>query len=102
MTLSSPFTSGWLDARRTGLAEGAATLLSSHAEHPRPATSDTTNGGQAHPADSLKESQLAAGRDFLLGLGRHRPPESKQQASRRQRACGPRLRERGVEPATLG
>src|SRR3954447_17893789 len=49
-----------LDARRTGLAEGAATLLSSHAEHPRPATSDTTKGSQATPADSLKESQLAA------------------------------------------
>ena len=29
-------------------------------EHPRPATSDTTKGGQATPADSLKESQLAA------------------------------------------
>jgi hypothetical protein len=49
-----------LDARRTGLAGGAATLLSSHAEHPRPATSDTTKGGQAPRADSLKESQLAA------------------------------------------
>jgi hypothetical protein len=39
---------------------GAATLLSSHAGHPRPATSDTTKGSQATPADSLKESQLAA------------------------------------------
>ena len=28
--------------------------------HPRPATSDTTKGSQATPADSLKESQLAA------------------------------------------
>src|SRR3954469_16630639 len=34
--------------------------LSSHAGHPRPATSDTTKGSQAPPADSLKESQLAA------------------------------------------
>src|SRR3954453_16372248 len=34
--------------------------LSSHAGHPRPATSDTTQGSQATPADSLKESQLAA------------------------------------------
>jgi hypothetical protein len=49
-----------LDVQRTGLAEGAATLLSSHAEHPRPATSDTTKGGQTRPVDSLKESQLAA------------------------------------------
>jgi hypothetical protein len=30
------------------------------AGHPRPATSDPTKGGQAHRADSLKESQLAA------------------------------------------
>ena len=49
-----------LDVQRTGLAEGAATLLSSHAEHPRPATSDTTKGGQTRRVDSLKESQLAA------------------------------------------
>ena len=28
--------------------------------HPRPATSDTTKGGRATPADSLNESQLAA------------------------------------------
>ena len=31
-----------VDGRRTRLARGAATLLSSHAGHPRPATSDTT------------------------------------------------------------
>jgi hypothetical protein len=49
-----------LDVQRTGLAEGAATLLSSHAEHPRPATSDTTKAGQTRRVDSLKESQLAA------------------------------------------
>jgi hypothetical protein len=49
-----------VDTRRTGLAGGAATLLSSHAGHPRPATSDTTKGSQAPRADSLKESQLAA------------------------------------------
>jgi hypothetical protein len=57
---STSFHVPMLDARRTGLARGAATLLSSHAEHPRPATSDTTKGSQATPADSLKESQLAA------------------------------------------
>ena len=54
------FTSTEVDTRRTRLAGGAATLLSSHAGHPRPATSDTTKGSQAHRADSLKESQLAA------------------------------------------
>src|SRR5215217_6813915 len=48
------------DAWWTRLAGGAATHLSSHARHPRPATSDKTNGSQASPADSLKESQLAA------------------------------------------
>src|SRR5215208_1396580 len=48
------------DAWWTRLAGGAATHLSSHARHPRPATSDKTNGSQASPADSLKVSQLAA------------------------------------------
>ena len=45
--------------------------LSSHAEHPWPATSDTAKGGQARDrVDSLKESQLAAGRDLLTcGVG---------------------------------
>ena len=31
-------------------------------------------GSQARGADSLKESQLAAGRDHLLGIGRRRRP----------------------------
>jgi hypothetical protein len=61
-----------VDGRRTRLAGGAATLLSSHAGHPRPATSDTTKGSQARRADSLKASQLAAGRDPLLSAGHHR------------------------------
>ena len=39
------------------------------------------------PADSPKESQLAAGRDHHLHVGRHRRPQSKQQASLRQRGC---------------
>jgi hypothetical protein len=53
---------------------GAATLLSSHAEDPRPATSDTTKGSHApNGADSLKESQLAAGRDHPFSVGHHRP-----------------------------
>src|SRR3954467_7098916 len=37
----------WLDARRTRLAWGDATLLSSHAKETPPATSDTAKGGQA-------------------------------------------------------
>src|SRR3954454_3750229 len=51
-----------LDARRTGLAEGAATLLSSHAEHPRPATSDTTKGSQAHRTTASKRVSSPPGR----------------------------------------
>jgi hypothetical protein len=38
-----------------------------------------------HPADSLKESQLAAGPDLLLGIGHHQRTESQQQASKRKR-----------------
>ena len=63
-----------VDGRRTRLAGGAATLLSSHAGHPRPATSDTTKGSQTRQVDSLKESQLAAGRDLRLSVGHHRHP----------------------------
>src|SRR5512133_3213792 len=40
-----PETDGW----RTRLARGGATHLSSHARHPRPATSDKTEGSQALP-----------------------------------------------------
>jgi hypothetical protein len=36
------------------------------------------------PADSLKESQLAAGRDHLLHVRRHRQAQSEQQASKRK------------------
>src|SRR5215213_7683732 len=36
-------------------------------------------------ADSLKESQLAAGREPPFSVGRHRHRESQQQASKRQR-----------------
>src|SRR5215207_9006135 len=50
------------DTWRTRLAGGGATHLSSHARHPRPATSDKTRRKSGpSPADSLKESQLAAG-----------------------------------------
>src|SRR5215213_1130830 len=44
----------------TRLARGTATHLSSHARHPRPATSDKHTEVRPSPADSLKESQLAA------------------------------------------
>src|ERR1044071_8518337 len=37
------------DTWRTRLAGGDATHLSSHARHPRPATSDKTKGSQAQP-----------------------------------------------------
>src|SRR5215207_985052 len=40
----------------------------------RPATSDTAKGGQAQPADSLKESQLAAGHGAFTS--RRRSPTS--------------------------
>src|SRR3954464_11870971 len=76
-----------VDLRPTRLAWGAATLLSSHAGHPRPATSDTTKGSQARRADSLKESQLAVGRDHPCGVGHHRRAQSEQQASKLQRGC---------------
>src|SRR5918992_521338 len=62
MLLSSSLHVRMLDARRTGLAEGAATLLSSHAGHPRPATSDTTTGSQAHrPTASKRVSSPPVG-----------------------------------------
>src|SRR5688572_15218181 len=85
-----------VDLRRTRLAGGDATLLSSHAGHPRPATSDTTKGSQAIPADSLKESQLAA-RSGPSPRRRTTPTtEAKQQASKQQSRqgelrCCPRL-----------
>jgi hypothetical protein len=43
-----------VDTRRTWLAGGAATLLSSHAGHPRPATSDTTKESQANRPTASK------------------------------------------------
>jgi hypothetical protein len=51
-----------VDTRRTRLAGGAATLLSSHAGHPRPATSDTTKGSQAdRPTASKRVSSPPVG-----------------------------------------
>jgi hypothetical protein len=71
-----------LDARRTGLAQGAATLLSRHAEHPRPATSDTTKGSQAHRPTASKRVSSPPGRDHPTASDVTDPTESKQQASR--------------------
>jgi hypothetical protein len=74
-------TDGW----RTRLAGGGATHLSSHARHPRSATSDKTRAGQtADLADNLKESQLAAGQEPPQRVGHHRQAESQQQASKQQ------------------
>jgi hypothetical protein len=42
---------------------GAATLLSSHAGDPRPATSDTANGGQASAADNRRAAPVARSSD---------------------------------------
>src|SRR5215207_7776519 len=53
------------------------------------------------PADSLKESQLAAGRDLLHGVGRHRRTASKQQAvASRSFAC--KRRWKRTEAGTSG
>ena len=67
------------DARRTWLAWGAATLLSSHAGT-SPTGDERHSESQSGPqADSVKASQLAAGRS--LPRGRTSPPQSKQQAA---------------------
>src|SRR3954468_7547729 len=71
------------DTWRTRLAGGGPTHLSSHARGPRPATSDKTNGSQAlaRPTASKRASSPPR-RHHLPQVGRHRRPESKQQASR--------------------
>jgi hypothetical protein len=86
-TIIDPFPLSWLkaDTRRTRLAMGAATLLSSHAGHPRPATSDTTEGSQAHRPTASKRVSSPPGRDHLPGVGHHRQTRLKQQASKRKR-----------------
>src|SRR3954468_17676582 len=90
MALVPSFTSTETDGWRTRLAGGAATHLSSHARHPRSATSDKTRAGEtADLADSLKASQLAAGREPPFSVGRHRRAESQQQAPR-SRSSAPR------------
>src|SRR3954454_18998883 len=79
-----------LDARRTGLAEGAATLLSSHAEHPRPATSDTTKGSQAHrPTASKRVSSPPVG---TLSSASDDTPTTEIETARRMCRVGGRRR----------
>src|SRR5829696_445774 len=58
MTLGPPLDPSGADGWRTRLAGGTATHLSSHARHPRPATSDKTNGSQAlaRPTASMRAS----------------------------------------------
>jgi hypothetical protein len=58
----STSTSIELDARRTRLAEGGATLLSSHAEQSPTGDERHSERWSGPTADSLNESQLAAGR----------------------------------------
>jgi hypothetical protein len=68
-------------------------LLSSHAGRPRPATSDKTKGSQAQarPTASMRVSS-PPGRDHLHRVGRHRRPESKQQASMQHSSAYGRMR----------
>jgi hypothetical protein len=71
-----------VDTRRTWLAGGAATLLSSHVGHPRPATSDTTRGSQAHrPTASKRVSSPPVG-TLSTASDITDTHESKQQASK--------------------
>jgi hypothetical protein len=75
-----------VDTRRTWLAGGAATLLSSHAGHPRPATSDTTQASQAHrPTASKRVSSPPVGSFSSASDVTDR--RSKQQASKQQRGA---------------
>src|SRR4051812_24783243 len=46
-----------------------------------------TRKSGSSPADNLKGSQLAAGREPPFSVGRHRRGESQQQASKRQSAA---------------
>jgi len=68
-----PLDASGADVWWTRLARGGATHLSSHARHPRPATSDKTKGSQAlsRPTASMRVSS-PPGREHLLRVGRHR------------------------------
>ena len=83
--LSSTETDTW----RTRLAGGDATHLSSHARHPRPATSDKTKGSQAQPGrQPQRESARRPVGTLTSASDVTDAAESKQQASMRQRLSG--------------
>ena len=64
-----------------GLLEGAATLLSSHAEPSRTGDERHCERKSGPPADSLKQRVSSPpARDHLLRVGHHRQPQSEQQA----------------------
>ena len=56
---SSSSSPRWTDAWRTRLAGGGATHLSSHARHPRPATSDTTGRKSDHRSGRQPQRESA-------------------------------------------
>src|SRR3954454_4171466 len=60
MTLFTSTSTGWTPGGH-GLLRALPRSYQVTPDIPGPATSDTTKGSQATPADSLKESQLAAG-----------------------------------------
>lgn len=73
-----------VDGRRTRLALGAATLLSSHAGHPEPATSDTAKGGQAAPRPTASKGVSSPPVGTFSSLPDITDSaQSKQQASKR-------------------
>ena len=82
-----PFHLGCETARRTRLAGGGATLLSSHAGS-SPTGDERHNKRKSDPTGSTASKRVSSppGRDLLPGVGRHRGTGSKQQASMRQRA----------------
>ena len=70
--------------RRTRLAAGAATLLSSHAGHPRSATSDKAKVVRPCGRQPQRESARRRSGTLTFSVGRHRRGPSQQQASKEQ------------------
>src|SRR5829696_8462907 len=81
----------WVDPRRTRLAAGAATLLSSHAGHPEPATSDTAKGSQAPTG---RQPQRESARRRSGPSPRHRTSPTPQITTASLEAIARRLRPR--------
>jgi hypothetical protein len=64
--------------------DGALHMPSIKSRQTSPTGDERHNKRKSDPrVDSLKESQLAAGRDLLLSVGRRQHPESQRQASKR-------------------